>query len=77
MYISKENVLVAEIFVVTHSCPNMYVTFFSSCLISYHKIVELITLQVALGDMAELLHANYNADKLPEGKLRCVYCLFS
>lgn len=29
----------------------------------------LLLCEVALGDMAELLTANYNADKLPEGKL--------
>ncbi|KAJ0113104.1 hypothetical protein Patl1_00987 [Pistacia atlantica] len=29
----------------------------------------LLLCEVALGDMAELLHANYDADKLPEGKL--------
>ncbi|KAI7982615.1 Poly [ADP-ribose] polymerase 2 [Camellia lanceoleosa] len=29
----------------------------------------LLLCEVALGDMAELLKANYNADKLPEGKL--------
>ncbi|XP_074585610.1 poly [ADP-ribose] polymerase 2-like [Curcuma longa] len=30
----------------------------------------LLLCEVALGDMAELLSANYNADQLPEGKLR-------
>ncbi|XP_038976039.1 poly [ADP-ribose] polymerase 2-like isoform X2 [Phoenix dactylifera] len=29
----------------------------------------LLLCEVALGDMAELLNANYNADRLPEGKL--------
>lgn len=40
--------------------------------ISYHKAVcvKLISLgsQVALGNMNELLNADYNADKLPKGK---------
>ncbi|XP_074585156.1 poly [ADP-ribose] polymerase 2-like [Curcuma longa] len=33
----------------------------------------LLLCEVALGDMAELLSANYNADQLPEGKLRWIY----
>ncbi|KAL5996166.1 Poly [ADP-ribose] polymerase 2 [Asimina triloba] len=32
-------------------------------------MLNLFTSQVALGDMEELLSANYNADKLPKGKL--------
>ncbi|KAJ0807236.1 putative NAD(+) ADP-ribosyltransferase [Helianthus annuus] len=33
----------------------------------------LLLCEVALGDMAELLEANYDADKLPQGKLRFYY----
>lgn len=33
-------------------------------------LIVRVTLQVALGDMAELVSSNYNADKLPPGKLR-------
>lgn len=36
-----------------------------------HKLTTfLLPCQVALGDMNELLSADYNADKLPSGKLR-------
>lgn len=38
-------------------------------------LIAWIASQVALGDMAELQTANYNADKLPPGKLRYDFML--
>jgi hypothetical protein len=45
--------------------------------------IETSILQVALGDMNELLYGDYNANNLPQGKLRLVIytisftCFFS